>query len=73
MTKVVVVKGCVDVPDAPALTEQHRLNPQSFGARTFAAQYTRRYRVGETITTLSAGEAERLAKAGILILAPLAK
>jgi hypothetical protein len=62
---VLVTRGCIDVPDVRALTEQRRLNPQSFGARTFALGFTRRYRVGERLE-LEVDEAERLAKAGIV-------
>ena len=64
-----IIRGVVDIPDRRALTEAHRLQPYSFGARSFAHGYSRRYRVGEMLT-FSADEAERLAKAGIVEVLP---
>lgn len=72
MTKVIVRVGVVDVPGSAALTEAYRLQPQSFGARTFALGFTRRYRVGERLE-LEVDEAVRLAKAGIVVLIPTEK
>lgn len=69
MTKVVVVRGCVDAPDPDAVAKQRWINRWGLGhgARNFL---TRRYREGEVITTLSDGEAARLVKAGIVDLVP---
>ena len=54
---VVVIRGCVECNIADA--------PPGSGGRTF--EHRLLYRVGETVT-LEASEAERLAKAGILVL-----
>ena len=46
---VLVIRGSIDIPDPAAVGEQRRLAALSpgFSARTW--QYTRRYKVGETI------------------------
>jgi hypothetical protein len=68
---VVITNGTVDVSDtsAAAIGEQRlvdRMNP-GFGGRTF--KHRRLFRVGERVT-LPAGEAARLAQAGIVAIVP---
>ena len=65
-----VIKGLVDVPDAVGAAEQRSINRWGLGhgARNFL---TRRYREGEIIPNLSAGEAERLKKLGVVEVLPV--
>ena len=65
-----VIRGVIDIPDQRALNEAHRLQPYSFGARTFALGYSRRYREGEKLE-LSEGEALRLARCGVVEILPV--
>ena len=62
---VLVIRGSIDIPDPAAVGEQRRLAALSpgFSARTW--QYTRRYKVGETIV-LPPAEAKRLGQLGIV-------
>jgi hypothetical protein len=64
-----VVRGCIDVPDPAGVGEQRRVNALNpgFGARNY--KNLRRYRPGGTIE-LPSGEAERLSRAGLLVLVP---
>jgi hypothetical protein len=64
---VLVLRGIVDVPDTSpaALAEQRLIERQApgHGARTF--KHRRLFHVGERLM-LSAGDAERLARAGVV-------
>lgn len=68
-----IIRGCIDVLDDPAaVAEQRRVNWLAFGFGARNRHHVRRYYEGEKIT-LPAGEAERFAKAGLLVLIPVEK
>jgi hypothetical protein len=69
VTRVIVRTGVIDVPDVTSIGEQRRL-ARIDAAAAHSFWHIRRYVVGEIISDLPAGEAARLAAAGIVELVP---